>query len=124
MQTLTYGRKKPASGDRGNQFWPALEDNIDLDDAHSHDGADSAPIPSKNLTRGSVAVSASSWVADGTRFKKTVTVASGYSLATSAPVFLLNATGDRIYPDYAKINNTSFTLYMPFDDKAVDVLFV
>ncbi len=124
MDRLTYGRKKPEDGDKGSQFWDALADNVALDDGHTHDGAHSALIPSSNLSKGSVAVTDSGWSASGTRFRKTVTVASGYSLATSAPVFLLNASGDRIYPHYEKINATSFYLYMPVDNLAVDVIFV
>ncbi len=124
MLTLTYGRKQPEDGDKGSQFWPALEDNIARDDAHTHDGVDSPVIPTSNNTRGSVAVSSGSWLANGTRFRKTVTVASGYSLATCIPMFLLNASGNRIYPHYEKINNTSFYLYMPVDNLAVDVIFV
>ncbi len=123
METLTYGRKKPEDGDKGAQFWDALADNAELDDAHTHDGSDSPVLSSQHMTRGSVAVSSGSWNASGTRFRKTVTVPSGWSLASSAPVFLLNASGDRIYPHYEKINNTSFYLYMPVDNLAVDCLF-
>lgn len=124
METLTYGRKKPEDGDKGSQFWDALADNVTLDDGHDHDGSDSAQISSKNLTRGSVAVTSSGWSADGTRFRKTVTVPSGWSLATSAPIFLLNSSGNRIYPHYEKITTTSFYLYMPVDNLAVDCIFV
>lgn len=124
MNTLTYGRKEPEDGDKGAQFWPALVANIVLDDAHDHDGSDSAAIPSKNLTRGAVAVTDSGWSASGERYRKTVSVASGWSLATCQPIFLLNASGNRIYPHYEKINATSFYLYMPMDNVAVDCIFV
>jgi hypothetical protein len=124
MDTLTYGRKKPEDGDKGAQFWDALADNAELDDAHTHDGSDSAVISSKHVTRGSVAVSSGSWLVSGTRFRKTVTVPTGWSLASSAPIFLLNASGDRIYPHYEKISNTSFYLYMPVNNLAVDCIFV
>lgn len=124
MLTLTYTRQKPENGDKGSIFWDALADNIVLDDAHTHDGVTSATIAAKNVTRGSVAVTGAGWAASGTRYRKTVTVPTGYSLATNQPMFLLNASGDRFYPHYEKITNTSFYLYMPVDNLAVDVIFV
>lgn len=126
MLTLTYGTKKPETGDRGAVFFPALADNATAHDAHTHDGVTSALILSKNLTRGSVAVDAISWSASGSRYRQTVTVPTGHSLASSVPMFLLNGgtlAGNRIYPDYEKISNTSFYLYMPVNDQAVDCIF-
>jgi len=123
MNNLTYGRKEPEDGDKGAQFWDALSANTVLDDAHTHDGVNSSVLSSKHMTRGAVAVTGSGWSASGTRIRKTVTVPTGWSLSSSGPVFLLNASGDRIYPHYERITATSFYLYMPVDNLAVDCLF-
>ena len=40
--TLSYGFVRPATGDKGSVFFPALEDNITQLNSHDHDGTDSA----------------------------------------------------------------------------------
>lgn len=42
--TLSYGRKKPSDGDDSAQWFDDLEDNVELDDSHDHDGINSAKI--------------------------------------------------------------------------------
>lgn len=49
--TLTYGRKKPSDGDDSAQWFDNLEDNVDLDDSHDHDGVNSAKIDSGSIEK-------------------------------------------------------------------------
>ena len=56
--TLTYGLKKPESGDRGTSVFTDLEDNIDLLDDHNHDGVNSALIPSTSIAKESLGIGA------------------------------------------------------------------
>jgi len=42
--TLTYTRVKPADGDDSANWFDAIESNIEIDDAHNHDGVTSAKL--------------------------------------------------------------------------------
>lgn len=52
MTTLTYGFKRPATGDQGSVWFPAMEDNITRLDAHDHDGTDSAQLTNSAIAAG------------------------------------------------------------------------
>jgi hypothetical protein len=58
-----------------------------------------------------------------TLFRKLVTVATGYTWGSSSIVCQLNSDGSIIYPTLEKVNATTFYLYMPVDNVAVDVYF-
>ena len=123
--TLTYGHKKPSTGDRGSTFFTNLEDNITQDDAHTHDGTTSAVIDAKNITKSTVSVTNSGWSSSGVLYRKSVTMTSGFTFGSTNLRFFLNGgsyTGNEIFPTIEKINATSFYLYMPVSNQAVDVL--
>lgn len=46
---LSYGYKKPQTGDKGSTFFPELEANIQQLNDHAHNGSNSAQIPSTNI---------------------------------------------------------------------------
>lgn len=48
MDVLSYGYKKPQDGDTGDVFFPAIEDNIQRVNDHTHDGVNSAFIASQS----------------------------------------------------------------------------
>jgi hypothetical protein len=121
--TLTYGRKRPADGDRGSSFWDSLKDNITLDDAHDHDGTDSPALYTKGITPGTSAVTNSGWTADGAWYYKTVTMPTGWTWGSCQMSFFLNSDGNQIHPYTVKVNSTSYKLYMPVSNYAVDVLY-
>ncbi len=123
--TLTYGRKRPDDLDKGSYFFDALRDNITTDDAHDHDGANSASLSSYNMATGSVAVTNSGWSASGVIYRKSVTLAAGYTWGNCNIRFFINGgTNDEeeFFPKTEYINATSFYLYMPMNNQAVTVL--
>jgi hypothetical protein len=99
MQTLSYGYKLPETGDRGNIWFPALEDNITRSNSHDHDGSNSAAIPAKNLTKGSGSILAASWGSDlgGGTYRQEVTLPSGYTFANTMIRFL-DASSNEVQP--------------------------
>jgi hypothetical protein len=121
--TLTYGRKQPTDGDRGAYFWDALKDNVALDDAHSHDGVDSPQLSTTALSTGASAVTNSGWTADGDWYYKTITMPTGYEWGSCQMSFFLNSDGNQIFPQTVRVNSTSYKLYMPVSNVAVDVLY-
>ena len=57
--TLTYGRKKPVDGDDSAVWFDSLEDNIVLDDGHTHNGTNSAKLSSAAIEKEDVISKAS-----------------------------------------------------------------
>lgn len=123
--TTTYGYKKPIDGERGT-WWDNLNDNTDRLDGHTHNGTDSAPIPAKNLSKGTNSILAAGWSAvagvDGL-YKQTVTLPSGYAMATLAPTFILTASGHQIYPTIEKVSATTYDIYINDNTLAVTALY-
>ena len=121
MQTLTYGHKLPEDGDKGSVWFPALEDNINQDDAHSHNGTDSAKISSASVTNLTQAIASGSWVAvgDGTgRFRQAVTLPGTVTFDTLIIRFR-DASGNIYYLNTEKISANSFYVYI--NDNTLDL---
>lgn len=133
IQTLTFGLKKPETGDKGATVFNALEDNITQLDPHEHDGATSKRVENYNTSRGTIAVTNASWVADGNLFKKTVTLPAGFndvngSKMTQASLrfYFDGGTYDKqeCFPKYERLTDTTFELYSIYNDQAYTVTLV
>lgn len=60
--TLTYSRKKPSDGDDSASWFDSLQDNIDINDTHNHDGSNSALLSASAISKESVVnISAGDW---------------------------------------------------------------
>jgi len=111
--TLSYGFIQPQNGDKGSTWFPALNDNIQQLNDHTHDGVTSALLPSTSLTSGSVSIPAASWVLDVTgRYKQDVTVPAGYNMDDYAIIFKLS-TGEIIVPSITRLSGTTFRIFGP-----------
>lgn len=128
METLTYGRKKPETGDPGSTWFPALEDNIDLDDAHNHNGVNSPSLTPIAITKFTSSIASADWSSDGNgNYSKVVTVPSGISTATAPfndvstyELFFLDVNGDRIHPTVERETSTTFTVRV--NDNTLDLI--
>jgi hypothetical protein len=126
MITLTYGHKKPETGDKGSTFFPALEDNIDIDDSHTHNGVNSSKIDSSNLTATELSVTAAGWVASGIWYRKQVTYPGTHERYGSIVEFYFDGganDGQPLYPKVEYVGDTSFWLYYPDNTQAFKVVF-
>ena len=65
MQILSHLFKKPQTGDKGSVFWPALEEDIQKMNDHTHNGSDSARIPSSSTTATTQSINSASWSSVG-----------------------------------------------------------
>ncbi len=127
MNTLTYGRKQPETGDEsegGTGWFDALSDNILLDDAHTHDGADSARLTSVSVDAYTTTTGTSwgSTIGDGL-YRMTITMPSGRDFDKYDIAFKTSA-GQRVYLDYLKINASSFYVYTNDSSANYTVLFI
>lgn len=113
MLTLSYGYKKPQSGDRGNSFFTAMEDNIQRLNDHTHNGTDSAPLPAQSILGVSSNILAANWVAYGGPtgfYRQLVTVPAGFDFDTVGISFRL-ATGDYIFPTIERVSDLTYYVY-------------
>lgn len=118
--TLTYGYKLPQDGDRGSTWFPDLAFDIQRLNDHSHDGQNSAPINSINITSTTQNILAASWVAtsDGI-YRQLITVPNGKLYDNSVIIFRNTATKSQMFLGVEKVSATTYYAYI--NDNTVNV---
>lgn len=112
MQTLSKGWKLPETGDFGDVWFPALEDNINQLNTHDHDGVDSEKIIVTNLTKVSATVLGASFVDQGNGyFRALVTMPGGLSYDNFIVTVKDPTTKEIIYLKQEKVSSTTYYLY-------------
>ena len=119
MKTLKYGRKLPETGNKGAVVFDALTNNINIDDAHEHNGINSEKVKSFNLTRGTRSIPAASFTLDPDSkwYYANVEMPAGYSLDTCTPSFFIvggDYGGTAFIPTWNRNNGAvSLTVWLP-----------
>ena len=114
--TLTYGRVRPAQNDRQSVWTDALEDNIDLDDAHDHDGTDSAFLPPNSISKPTSSIAAVDWAGSAGVYTKTVTIPTTISNAATYNdikffhLVINDASGNRCFPTILRVTSSTYTV--------------
>ncbi len=112
MIILSKGYKKPETGDFGDIWFPALEDNIDLSNSHSHNGVNGEKISGINLASSTLTVLAASFADQGDGYwRATVTVPSGGLVDNFVVAVKDPTTKDPINLKMEKLSSTQFYLY-------------
>lgn len=112
MIVLSKGYKKPETGDFGDVWFPALEDNIDLSNSHNHDGINGEKVVSTSLTPATVSVLSASFTDQGDGyFRATVTVPNSGQVDNYAVTVKDPTTKDQISLKVAKLSATQLYLY-------------
>jgi hypothetical protein len=112
MITLTYGFKKPQTGDNGSVFFPALEDNITRVDGHTHNGTDSAPLPTSSLAVTTQAIVSGSWGPVTGVFRQLVTLPGGLQFDAVVVSFRDASSGNYYYLSVEKASATTYYVYI------------
>jgi len=97
--TLSYGYKKPQTGDKGSSWFPDLEHDIQQLNDHTHNGVTSAKIPTTNI--GVVKQTlAGPWVEDvpSTRWYQELTLPNDANYA-DVVIVVKSAAGDQLLLD-------------------------
>lgn len=107
IATLSYGYKKPSDPTYGDLFWPALEDDIQLLNDHTHNGTNSARIASETQN-----ISSASWGSDlgGGSYRQLLTVPTGFTYA-NCRIEVRRSTGEVVYPTIERVSSSTFYLY-------------
>lgn len=111
--TLPFGRIKPATGEKGNIWFPALENNLEKDDAHSHDGVTSTKLPPSSISKVLVAVPDGDFAVQPNGWYRATVIVSSIDPKNANIKFYLNSTSERLnlYWEWASI--TTIIVEMP-----------
>jgi hypothetical protein len=123
MLTLSYGYKKPQTGDKGSVFFPALEDNFQRLNDHSHDGINSSRLLATALQAVVQILPLASWagIGDGL-FRQLVTCPSTILVDEQIMSFQIASgprAGDFFHPSVEKVSANTYYVYI--NDPTVDV---
>ena len=115
MIILTNGYKLPETGDFGDVWFPAIEDNIQRLNDHTHDGTNSEKLPATSISAiNQTVLSGSFAVQPSGEFRATVNVPTGGDFDTMNISFRDPSTKDKVYLKYEKISVTQFYVYTNF----------
>jgi hypothetical protein len=126
--TLSYGFVKPATGDKGTVFWPALEDNIQQTNDHSHNGSNSARLTAASSAAVSQSVASAGWSSvGGGLYRQTVTLPAALTSVggtyDSYGIEIRNsANGRRLFLQTEKVTSTTF--YVWINDNSISLTVV
>jgi hypothetical protein len=129
MLTLTYGFKKPETNDKGNEFFPALEENIQQLNDHTHNGSDSPLLPTVSLVKSTQSILSAAWAAtSGGRYRQEVTLPAGFTYANTQLRFVIaggGTDGEMIYPSIVKGTAANkYYVYINDNSLALTALYV
>jgi len=123
--TLSYGYKKPSSGDQGTTLFTALENDIQQLNDHTHNGVDSAALTPQAIPGVTQTISSASWVANGAtgHYRQQITIPAGFDYDTVSISFrTTGTTGSVIYPTVERVSDTQCYVYTT--DNTIDFLAV
>ena len=115
MQVLSKGWKLPETGDFGDVWFPALEDNINQLNTHDHDGTDSEKIAAINLvnTGSTQSILVGSFADQGDGYwRATVTVPNSLAVDNFCVTFRDPTTKEVFYLKTLKLSSTQYYVYM------------
>jgi len=113
VNTLSNGYFVPEDGDFGDVWFDAIEANIQRVNDHSHNGVDSARIPSVSVQAVTGAIAVDDFVVqpDG-RFRALSTVPAGGNFDTLQVIYRDPTTNEQMYLSYERVSATQFYTYI------------
>lgn len=125
MQTLSKGFKKPQTGDKGSVFFPALEDNIQQLNDHSHNGSNSQLLTASASTAVTQSISSASWSHQGGgTYRQTVTMPGVITFDTHAIELRNSATNRKLFLDVEKVTSNTYYVYVNDNTLNLTALYV
>lgn len=112
MITLSKGYKLPETGDFGDVWFEALEDNISLSNTHNHDGLDGERITGISLVASTLTVLAADFADQGDGYwRATVTVPNSLLVDTFVVTVKDPTTKDPVMVKIQKLSTTQFYVF-------------
>jgi hypothetical protein len=121
MQILSYFFKKPETGDKGSVFWPALEEDIQQLNDHTHDGVNSALLSPFAITAITQSLLAANWVATSGGTYRQLVVMPGVATLNSHFVVFKDQTAatKQLFLETEKVGANTYYVYI--NDNSVDI---
>ena len=121
MQILSYFFKKPETGDKGSVFWPALEDDIQQLNDHTHDGVNSSILSPFAITAITQSLLAANWVATSGGTYRQLVVMPGVATLNSHYVVFKDQTAftKQLFLETEKVGANTYYVYI--NDNSVDI---
>jgi hypothetical protein len=124
METLSYGYKRPQTGDQGSTLFTALADNITRLNNHDHDGSDSAKLTAASVVAITQAILAAAWVATSQgNYRQLVTLPGALSY-DEISITIKNSSGHIIFPTIEKVSVTTYYVYTNDNATAMTAVYV
>lgn len=113
MIILSKGYKLPETGDFGDVWFPAMEDNINLQNSHTHNGINGEKISGIDLASSTLTVLAASFADQGNGYwRATVTVPGGGLVDNFVVTVKDPTTKESIQAKLEKLSATQFYIYV------------
>lgn len=126
MQILSYLFKKPQTGDKGSVFWPALEEDIQKMNDHTHNGSNSARLSSSSITASTQAISSVSWSAtSGGTYRQLVTLPGTMLYDEYIIVFKDQASPKgQLFLNVEKVSSNTYYVYINDNTKSITAYYL
>lgn len=111
MVTLSYGYKRPQTGDQGSTLFTALADNITRLNDHDHDGSDSAQLSAASVIAITATIAAGSWSATSQGNYRQLVTLPGTLDYDEINIGIKNSSGHWVFPTIEKVSDNSFYVY-------------
>lgn len=123
MNTLSYGFKKPQTGDKGSVFFPALEDDIQQLNDHTHNGVNSSKL-SGPASATVVTQTMSVWENVATGLYRNLVTMPG-TLKFDEVAMQWRNVGDEqpVYPKIVKVTANTYYIYMNTDGLTIRAVY-
>lgn len=125
MQTLSNGYLLPDSGDRGNVFFPALEDNIQRVNDHTHNGSNSEKLTPESFVglTDILSLVPANWVLQASGLYRAPVVMPGNKTFDTTTISL-RLNDKPVYGDIEKLTSNTFYVYVNDPSISVTVLYL
>lgn len=115
--TLSNGYKQPETGDRGNTFFPDLEDNIQRVNDHTHNGTNSEKLTAQSIEVSTFTINPGDWSLHTNGLYRSLVTLTG--LEFDEKIIQLVSGNNIIYGDVEKV--TVNTMYVYVNDNSLTV---
>lgn len=122
--TLSYGYKKPQTGDKGSTFFPDLEADIQQLNDHNHNGSNSAQLTIQAIAVTTQSLLSAAWSAtSGGTYKQTVTMPGSLTYDAVGMEFRITSSKHVIYPTIEKVTSNTYDIYTNDNSIGVTVVY-
>lgn len=113
MLTLSHGFEKPETGDKGSVFFPALENNIQKLNDHTHNGTNSELLTAASSAAVTQTINSASWshLGSGT-YRQLVTMPANIAFDTHSIQLRNNSTGVVMYLGIEKVSANTYYVFI------------